>query len=579
MAPDSQPQPTFSGAIAEHLSQRVVHPQDTHTVATAVNDDPGPSHKSNLSDASPADLLFFQARAFLEATEDVDVEPETIQELIQLLTDKEATGKLSSESLELEIDEGDEEDDPEKGLPELDISALFTRKDDNTWSKAEIKSMMHDLKEKGSEYFVRHYVVLLGIPIPKLLLAFGINLCPELRELSGPTMRYFLRVAMFRELRIRERIPQYSTITDAVNLIRNSKRILVLTGAGISVSCGIPDFRSRDGLYASLGEYELDDPQQMFDITYFRENPSVFYSFARHVHSQKFPRNSIWLMLLQVKYTLQISFHRLATDSLNFWKRATRKRNRGGDLGEESTFVPECNAPTTQPKPKKTKKSKKKAKGEWDSDEEDESDAPTYPPGIMKPDITFFGEKLSDEFDTSLEQDRHNVDLLMVIGTSLKVAPVADLLSYLPHSIPQILINKTPIRHINPDIVLLGNADDIVVHLCEQLGWELPPPAPSEPTPVSTGRSQPPRGSANVKKRVLDAVDAEPPRQVSDSHVWLFPGAEGGRWLSELEKEGERRAKEVQGATSDGSTSVPQTRGSSPASANLSREVKKARIT
>ena len=32
------------------------------------------------------------------------------------------------------------------------------------------------------------------------------------------------------------------------------------------VSCGIPDFRSRNGLYASLqenGEYDLDDPQQM----------------------------------------------------------------------------------------------------------------------------------------------------------------------------------------------------------------------------------------------------------------------------------------------------------------------------
>jgi NAD-dependent SIR2 family protein deacetylase len=33
------------------------------------------------------------------------------------------------------------------------------------------------------------------------------------------------------------------------------------------VSCGIPDFRSRDGLYASLKdkeEYDLDDPQQMY---------------------------------------------------------------------------------------------------------------------------------------------------------------------------------------------------------------------------------------------------------------------------------------------------------------------------
>ena len=34
----------------------------------------------------------------------------------------------------------------------------------------------------------------------------------------------------------------------------------------VGVSCGIPDFRSRDGLYAQLqteGRYDLDDPQQM----------------------------------------------------------------------------------------------------------------------------------------------------------------------------------------------------------------------------------------------------------------------------------------------------------------------------
>ena len=33
------------------------------------------------------------------------------------------------------------------------------------------------------------------------------------------------------------------------------------------VSCGIPDFRSENGLYASLkekNEYDLDDPQQMW---------------------------------------------------------------------------------------------------------------------------------------------------------------------------------------------------------------------------------------------------------------------------------------------------------------------------
>ena len=129
MAHNCQPQPTSGATALEHLSQRVVHPQDSHTVATARNDVSEPSHRTS-TDASPADLLFFQARAFLEAAEDVDVEPETIQELVQLLTDREVTGKPSSESPDLESDDGDEEYDPEKGIPELDISALFTRKGD-----------------------------------------------------------------------------------------------------------------------------------------------------------------------------------------------------------------------------------------------------------------------------------------------------------------------------------------------------------------------------------------------------------------------------------------------------------------
>lgn len=78
-------------------------------------------------------------------------------------------------------------------------------------------------------------------------------------------------------LQMRDRLTQYNTVDDAVELIRKSQRILVLTGAGISVSCGIPDFRSKNGLYAQLkeaGQYDLDDPQEMFDIHYFKQNPA-----------------------------------------------------------------------------------------------------------------------------------------------------------------------------------------------------------------------------------------------------------------------------------------------------------------
>lgn len=43
----------------------------------------------------------------------------------------------------------------------------------------------------------------------------------------------------------------------------------------------------------------------------------------------------------------------------------------------------------------------------------------------MKPDIVFFGEGLPDSFHKAIEEDKNNCDLLIVIGSSLKVRPVA----------------------------------------------------------------------------------------------------------------------------------------------------------
>lgn len=62
----------------------------------------------------------------------------------------------------------------------------------------------------------------------------------------------------------------------------------------------------------------------------------------------------------------------------------------------------------------------------------------------LQPDITFFGEDLPDEFGHRLiRQDREKVDLVIVIGTSLKVAPVAEVPGVLPRGVPQIYISRT----------------------------------------------------------------------------------------------------------------------------------------
>ena len=43
----------------------------------------------------------------------------------------------------------------------------------------------------------------------------------------------------------------------------------------------------------------------------------------------------------------------------------------------------------------------------------------------MKPDIVFFGESLPDQFHKQMEIDKDDCDLLIVMGSSLKVRPVA----------------------------------------------------------------------------------------------------------------------------------------------------------
>lgn len=95
--------------------------------------------------------------------------------------------------------------------------------------------------------------------------------------------------------------------------------------------------------------------------------------------------------------------------------------------------------------------------------------------GVMKPDITFFGEPLPRRFHQMIREDLTECDLVISAGTSLKVAPVADIVSKIDEQVPQVLINKDPIRHCNFDVSLLGFCEDVACYLSEKLGdkWRL----------------------------------------------------------------------------------------------------------
>jgi hypothetical protein len=139
--------------------------------------------------------------------------------------------------------------------------------------------------------------------------------------------------------------------------------------------------------------------------------------------------------------------------------------------------------------------------------------------GVMKPDIVFFGEGLPDEFHHALEDDKTEVDLLIVMGSSLKVRPVSLIPSVLDNSVPQVLINREPLPHMTFDIQLLGYSDTIVGELCRRLGTDWVESvgvasdqngvlfsSPEEHTHVFTGAVW----KANTVTRMGSTVDSEP---------------------------------------------------------------------
>ncbi|XP_053393570.1 NAD-dependent protein deacetylase sirtuin-1-like [Mercenaria mercenaria] len=95
---------------------------------------------------------------------------------------------------------------------------------------------------------------------------------------------------------------------------------------------------------------------------------------------------------------------------------------------------------------------------------------PQTPQSVLKPDIVFFGESLPEEFHHQMSVDKDDCDLLIVIGSSLKVRPVALIPNSLPAHVPQILINKEHLRNLNFDVELLGDCDKVVGEICRRLG-------------------------------------------------------------------------------------------------------------
>ncbi|KFZ03697.1 hypothetical protein V501_09323, partial [Pseudogymnoascus sp. VKM F-4519 (FW-2642)] len=236
----------------------------------------------------------------------------------------------------------------------------------------------------------------------------------------------------------------------------------ILTGAGISTSAGIPDFRSPDtGLYSNLARLDLPYPEAVFDISFFRQNPAPFYMLAQELYPGKYkPTVSHAFISLLAKKGL---LHMLFTQNIDCLERAAgvpaeKVIEAHGSFASQRCI--ECKTEYPDESMIECVKS-----GDIPHCEECE--------GLVKPDITFFGESLPERFHSNTHVPAQ-ADLLIIIGTSLSVHPFTSLPDFALEGTPRVLLNMERVGSLGSrpdDVLLLGDCDGQVRRLADELGW------------------------------------------------------------------------------------------------------------
>lgn len=217
-------------------------------------------------------------------------------------------------------------------------------------------------------------------------------------------------------------------LKECATLIKNANKILILTGAGMSTESGIPDFRSKTGLYSK--KFQGLPPETILSLSFFNTNPKMFWNYISESMSFSDIEPNIgheilakWGQKKDITIVTQNvdQLHTLAgstnvievhgTTKTCTCQGCNKKYNQNDILSLEDGYICECGS-------------------------------------FIKPDVVLYEEsvdKMSLVYPL-IEQ----ADLLIVLGTSLTVYPVAAIPEYFNRRDKHmIVINKTPTPYNN----------------------------------------------------------------------------------------------------------------------------------
>jgi NAD-dependent deacetylase len=245
-------------------------------------------------------------------------------------------------------------------------------------------------------------------------------------------------------------MPEKLEIKPLIEILHNTKRVAVLTGAGISAESGIPTFRGEDGLWKKYRAEELATPSA------FNQDPKLiweWYDWRRGIISPKEPNPGHKILARWENVFPGVSLITQNIDGLhkkagsknilelhgNIWKvRCTEE----GTISENFE-TPLKNIPPSCPKCG----------------------------ALLRPHIVWFGESLDPAVLHDAFLLSSGCEVMFVIGTSAVVQPAASLplsAAEAGAKIVEINIDPTPLTSY-ADFSFLGKAGDILPLIDDEL--------------------------------------------------------------------------------------------------------------
>lgn len=203
--------------------------------------------------------------------------------------------------------------------------------------------------------------------------------------------------------------------------------IVFFGGAGVSTESGIPDFRSKDGLYNQHDvQFDAFTPEYLLSHSCLRDHPDVFYEFYRQkMDCREIEPNITHIKLAEMEQAGKLSavvtqnidgLHQKAGSQTVYELHGTTLKNYCTNCGtvypadhifKSSDSIPKCGCG-----------------------------------GTIRPDVVLYEEGLDDTTVSNAIRAISQADMIIIGGTSLAVYPAAGLLQYF-HGKYMVLINKS----------------------------------------------------------------------------------------------------------------------------------------